>query len=182
MRALYKKGMPMPLPPGHRKVIHYFGYVYPVIFIGLGAAGLMGLLSGVLGRTPEGKIILGLLSVAGISLGGFLAWRHSKEDAATPIPTLDDYPLREQARQIRAAMRLIAIVTVLFGGYTAYQVMQVEYGWTRSARVWEPVASVYNAYGFLPALLCVPLLGLLILLVLAWKLRSTREGMAAKQR
>lgn len=172
----------MPLPPAHRKVLHYLGYVYPIIFIGLGAAGLIGLLTGAMGRTPEGRIILGLLSVAGVSLGGFLAWRRSRVDTAAPIPTLDDYPPLEQARQIRATMRFIAIVTILFGGYTAYQVMQVEYGWARSVRVWEAVAGVYNAYGFLPAILCVPLLGLLILLALAWKLRSIRERMPPKGR
>jgi len=161
------------MPPDQRKVLHYFGYLYPIIFIGLGAGGLI---VAALARTSLGMMIAGLFGVGFMALGSFLAWRHSKQDPTTPVPTLNDYPPQEQARQIRASMRLIAVVTILFGGYMAYQIMQVEYGWAQHVRVWEPVADVYKFLGFWPAVLCVPVLGLLILLALAWKLRSIRES------
>jgi hypothetical protein len=166
--------MAMPLSPDRRKVLHYFGYIYPIVFIGLGAAGLIGMF---IGRTPEGRMIVGLLGAAGVALGSFLAWRHSKQDISAPMPTFDDYPPLEQARQIRTSMRMIAIVTILFAGFMAYQVMQVEYGWARSVRVWEPVANLYNSFGFWPAVLCVPVLGSLILLALGWKLHSIGKRM-----
>lgn len=62
--------MAKPMSPGHRKVLHYFGYVYPIIFIALGAAGLILLLTGVAGRTLEGRIVGALLSFAGIACPG----------------------------------------------------------------------------------------------------------------
>jgi hypothetical protein len=169
----------MPLSPAQRKLLHYTGYVYPTVFIGLGVGGLI---AGVFARTPVGTIVLGLLGVSAIALGGFLMWRHSRQDFTTPVPTLDDYPLQEQARQIRTSVRLIAVVTVLFGAYVAYQVMQVEYGWAQSVRTWGPVADLYNSLGFWPAVLCIPGLGLLTLLALAWKLRSIREKMPSTMR
>jgi hypothetical protein len=91
-------------------------------------------------------------------------------------PKLEDYAPEEQARQTRNFMWIIGVATVLLGGFMAYQMMQVESGAAQSVRVWWPVALLYDSFGFWPAILCVPILGLLILLGLAWKLRSIRES------
>jgi hypothetical protein len=69
-------------------------------------------------------------------------------------------------------MWLIGAGTVLIGGFMAYQLMQLESGAAQSVRVWGPVALFYESLGIWPAVLCVPVLGLLILLGLARKLRS----------
>ena len=90
-------------------------------------------------------------------------------------PKLEDYPPEEQARQTRNFMWFICVGTVLLGGFMASQMMQVEFGPAQSVRVWWPVALLYDSFGFWPAILCVPVLGLLILLALAWKLRSITE-------
>jgi len=51
----------MPTPPANRKVLHYFGYFYPILFIALGAAGLI---AAPFGRTLEGSLVVGLLGAA----------------------------------------------------------------------------------------------------------------------
>jgi len=56
------------------------------------------------------------------------------------------------------------------------EIPQVEYGWEKSVRVWAPVALLYNNFGFWPAVLFVPAAGLLLIIGLAWKLRTIREA------
>jgi hypothetical protein len=163
--------MPMPTPPANRKVLHYFGYFYPILFIALGAAGLI---MASFSRTPEGSLIMGLLGAAVFALGGFLAWRHSKQDTTAPM-TLEDYPLDEQPRQLLRYMWITGVGTALLGAWIAYQLMQLESGAVRSVRVWFAVVDIYESFGFWPAVLFVPALGGLGLLALGWKLRSVRQ-------
>ena len=101
----------MPTPPANRKVLHYFGYFYPILFMALGAAGLI---MAPFGRTLEGSIVVGLLGAAVFTLGGFLAWRHSKQDTTAPV-TLEDYPLSEQPRQLHRYMWITGVGTALAG-------------------------------------------------------------------
>jgi len=160
----------MPTPPANRKVLHYFGYFYPILFIALGAAGLI---AAPFGRTLEGSLVVGLLGAAVFALGGFLAWRHSKQDTTAPI-TLGDYPLDEQPRQLRRYMWITGVGTALLGAWIAYDLMRFESG-ARDVRVWFAVADIYESFGFWPGVLFVPALGALGLLALGWKLRSVRQ-------
>ena len=163
----------MPTPPANRKVLHYFGYFYPILFMALGAAGLI---MAPFGRTLEGSIVVGLLGAAVFTLGGFLAWRHSKQDTTAPV-TLEDYPLSEQPRQLYRYMWITGVGTALLGAWIAYQLMRLESGAVRSVRVWFAVVDIYESFGFWPAVLFLPALGALGLLALGWKLRSVRRRM-----
>jgi hypothetical protein len=91
-------------------------------------------------------------------------------------PNVVDNSSEQQVRQTRNSMLITGAGTVLLGGFIAYQLFQVEFGTAQSVRVWAPVALLYNSFGFWPAILCVPVLGVVILLVLARKLRSIRES------
>jgi hypothetical protein len=161
----------MPPQPDRRKLLHCFGYFYPILFIALGAAGLI---AAPFGRTMEGSLVVGLLGAAGVALGGFLAWRHSKQDTTAPM-TLDDYPLEEQPRQLRRYIWITGLGTTLISAWIAYKLIQLESGAARSVSVWFAVADVYESFGFWPAVLVAPALGLLGLLALGWKLRSVRQ-------
>jgi hypothetical protein len=174
----------MPTPPEHRNVLHYFGYFYPILFIAFGLAGLIGsvvVLVAVSGL-PKDKFFEGLLIGAGIALfgvgltvwGGFTAWRHRQADDTAPM-TLDDYPLEEQPRQLRRYMWLTVVATAFTSAVVAYPLMQLESGAAASVRVWFAIADIYESFGFWPAVLFVPALGLLGLLALGWKLRSASQ-------
>jgi hypothetical protein len=91
------------------------------------------------------------------------------------MPTIDDNPRLEPIRQIRRSIRFVSVATVLFGAYVTHQVTQMEYGLAQRVRLWRPIADLYNSLGFWPAVMCVPVFGLLIAVALAWKLRSIRE-------
>ena len=114
----------MPPQPDRRKLLHCFGYFYPILFIALGAAGLI---AAPFGRTMEGSLVVGLLGAAGVALGGFLAWRHSKHDTTAPM-TLDDYPLEEQPRQLRRYIWITGLGTTLISAWIAYKLIQLESG------------------------------------------------------
>jgi len=55
---------------------------------------------------------------------------------------------------------------------TAYELVQLEYGGAERATVWPPVAGLYNALGFWPAVLFFPALGLFGITPMARKLRA----------
>ena len=154
-----------------RKVVHYFGYFIPIVIIGL---GVVGLIITPMGRTREGMIVIALLSFGAISVGGFMAWWHSRRDYAAPA--LEDLSLPEQAHHIRRYIWTTAAATVLGSGYIAYELMQVEYRGARNVKVWFAVADLYNNFGFWPAVLCFPILGGMGVLALVWKLRSIKKS------
>src|SRR5262245_25951813 len=117
-------------------------------------------------------IILGLLGAAAIALGFLLARHHGWQRHAAAISARND-PSQGEARRIQTGMWLLI---VLFGGYAAFQVVQMEYGGAEHVRLWRPIEDLYRSFGFWPAVMCVPVSGLLILLALLSKLRSIRTN------
>lgn len=168
----------MPISPGARKFIHYSGYVEPILFIVLGAGCLIAIPFW-FGSDFEGAAVLGVLGVAGLGYGAFAVRRHLRRDPTTPIQTVDDLPPAEGARQTRFAILILAIIFVVGSGFMAYQLVQVEFARQR-ATVWVPVAMIYDFFGFWPAVLFVPALGMLILFSLARKLRAIKEGQTGR--
>jgi hypothetical protein len=172
----------MPISPGHRKFLHYSGYVEPILSFVAGAACLIAVPLWYFSGQPvevEAVIVLTLLGVVGLGYGAFALRRHWQQDPTTPIQTVDDLPPAEGARQTRIAIWGLAIIFVLGSGFMAYQLVQVEFARQR-ATVWAPVAMMYDFFGFWPAVLFVPALGLLILFSLARKLRAFKEGQTGR--
>jgi hypothetical protein len=162
--------------------LHYSGYLEPIFCIVAGAACLIAIPLWYRSGQPielEAAIILSLLGVVGLGYGAFALRRHMQQDPTTPIPTVDDLPPAEGARQTRIAIWVLAIIFILGSGFMVYQLVQVEFGRQR-ATVWAPVAMMYDFFGFWPAVLFVPVLGLLILFALARKLRTIREGQTSR--
>jgi len=81
----------------------------------------------------------------------------------------------DNARMIRQAMWGVSIVIGLWGALEAYELMRLELGWADRVPLWQPVGDIYAAFGFWPAVLLVPGLGLLAILSLARKLRTLKE-------
>jgi len=92
------------------------------------------------------------------------------------VHTIDDLPLDQRVRTLRRAILIAPIAFTPLAALVAYELAQVEYGSAQSVRVWAPVAFLYNNFGFWPAVLAVPVLGLLVIMALAWKLRTIREA------
>jgi hypothetical protein len=90
------------------------------------------------------------------------------------MPTIRP-PRREQAGYILGWIWIFAVAFVLFSGYIAFRLIQLESGQAQVVKVWPIVDEIHRAFGFWPAILCAPVLGLLYLLALAWKLRSIRK-------
>jgi hypothetical protein len=166
----------MPLSPEQSRLNHRVGYLYPIAYmLGGGAVAVMPF---IVGRADdvEGRLILVLLGLGLVAWGAFSFWRHSRRNPTAPVATIDDLPPDQRVRALRRQMWLVAIAFTPATALMAYELAQVEYGWARSVSVWAPVAFVYNALGFWPAVLFVPAVGLLIVLALAWKLRTVRES------
>jgi hypothetical protein len=93
---------------------------------------------------------------------------------------VDDLPPAEGARQTRRGIWVIAGITVLGSAFMVYQLVQVEFGAAHSVTVWAPVAMMYELFGFWPAVLFVPALGLLLIAVMARKLRAIKESQTGR--
>ena len=152
----------MPMSSRTSKLLHYSGYVHPILSIVAGAACLIAIplwyRSGEVIEL-EGVAILSLIGVVGLAYGAYSLWRHSRQDPATPVATVDDLPPAEGARQTRNLMWIVGIVLTFGAAFMAYQLAQVEFGSARSATVWGPVALMYELFGFWPAVLLLPALG-----------------------
>ena len=166
----------MPLSPGQMRLNHRVGYLYAIAYVVAGVA-LIGT-PFFFGRTGdlETTVILVLIGLGVCGWGAFSFWRHRRQDPPAPVATIDDLPPDQRVRALRRSMWLVAIAFTPATALIAYELAQVEYGWARTVSVWAPVAFVYNALGFWPAVLFVPAVGLLIVLALAWKLRAVRES------
>jgi hypothetical protein len=173
----------MPLSPEEPESgLPYMGYVAPVLFIWLG----VGLLCLEIGVLSSPSLVGTVFSVGVIAVGGFMAWRHCR--STTPDLTIDDdpLPLWLQALFVRTHMVSIAFVTVLVSMYVARRLAldyewalreaEQKYGWAlRGAEAVVPVARRRSNYLYWLTVLFFPVSGLLGLLALEWKRRSTRQ-------
>jgi hypothetical protein len=173
----------MPMSPGARKALHYSGYLEPILGLVAGAACLIAIPLWYGSGQPveiEGIAILGLIGVVGLGYGAFSLRRHWQQDPTTPVQTVDDLPPADGARQTRRAMWLLGTISVAGAAFMAYQLVQVEFGSAQRVSVWAPVAMMYDFFGFWPAVLLVPALGVLILFSLARKLRALKESQTGR--
>src|SRR5262245_38543378 len=166
----------MPLSPAQSKLNHRIGYLYPIAYIVAGVAVLAMPLFIDGPKDSEGAIFLVLFGLGFLSWGAFSLWRHSRLDATAPVHTIDDLPLDQRVRTLRRAILIVPIAFTPVAAFVGYEIAQVEYGLAKSVRVWAPVAFLYNNFGFWPAVLFVPTVGLLLIMGLAWKLRTIREA------
>src|SRR5262245_51134587 len=165
----------MPLSPAQSKLNHRIGYLHPIIYI-LGGVAVLGMPLFIGGpKDLEGVIFLVLIGLGLLGWGTFSLWRHSRLDPTAPVHTIDDLPLDQRVRALRRMILIVPIAFTPLAAFVGYEIAQVEYGWAQSVRVWAPVAFLYNNLGFWPAVVVVPAAGLLLIMGLAWKLRTIRE-------
>lgn len=165
----------MPLSPAQSKLNHRIGYLAPIAYI-VGGVAVLAMPLFVEPKDVEGVIFVVLLGLGLLGWGLFSLWRHSKVDTTAPVHTIDDLPLDQRVRTLRRMMLIVLIAFTPLAAFVAYELAQVEYGGVTSVRVWAPVAFLYNNFGFWPAVLFVPAAGLLLIMSLAWKLRTIREN------
>src|SRR5215471_11343833 len=131
---------------------------------------------GVFARGISARYFLGviglLVPIVGI-IHGVAIWAGAgarvRDDDRT---TLDDLPIEQRASTLRRLMLLFGAAIILSTGMTAYELVQLEYGGAERVTVWAPLAGLYNALGFWPAVLFLPALGLFVITTMARKLRA----------
>jgi len=165
----------MPLSPAQSKLNHRIGYLAPIAYI-IGGVAVLTMPLFLEPKDLEGVIFVVVLGLGLLGWGLFSLWRHSKLDATAPVHTIDDLPLDQRVRTLRRMILIVPIAFTPLAAFVAYELAQVEYGGATSVRVWAPVAFLYNNFGFWPAVLFVPVAGLLLIMSLAWKLRTIREN------
>jgi len=165
----------MPLSPGLRKMHYFVGFAHPIVCILIGSTLLLALPFSGQADDLETIAVLGALGLFFLGYGGFTLRRQLQQDPTRPVATIDDLPPADFARQTRTAMSIIAGCTILLSAFAAYELAQLEFGFTHTATVWGPVALIYELFGFWPAVLFIPVAGSLVLMVLARRLRSVKE-------
>jgi hypothetical protein len=71
----------MPIAPGARKLVHYGGYLHPILMMAAGIGCLVALLLWFNSGEPvetEGVVVLGLLGLGGVGFGALFLWRQSR--------------------------------------------------------------------------------------------------------
>jgi hypothetical protein len=90
--------------------------------------------------------------------------------------TLDDLPIEQRAAALRRLMLLFGAAIIVGTGMIAYELVQLEYGGAERAMVWAPLAGLYNALGFWPAVLFFPAVGLFGITAMVGKLRAVNAS------
>jgi hypothetical protein len=109
-------------------------------------------------------------------MGIFNLWqarRVSPLDTVTRIPDLA--PVSEQARYYRRMLWLTAVAFPPMTVWMAYDLRRLESGAAEHLSISAPIAVVYEHFGFWPAVLVLPGLGILCFLVCVRKLRKLRS-------
>ena len=146
-------------------------YLAPISWIAVGVATLA--MPFVFEAKDEFGLLFGLaFGAICLGTGAFQLWRLKKDDPRTTAYTVDDLPIEQRASALRRLMLLFGAAIIVGTGMTAYELAQLEYGGAERATVWAPVAGLYNALGFWPAVLFIPALGLFGITAMARKLRA----------
>ena len=165
---------------GMRRLAHYTEYVTPVLLVAIGVGLLVAMY--VSPPTDELGLEVTLLLVVGalfsLGYGAWSIWRHSRLDPIAPRKTwtVDGLPLENRVAAMRRLMLLFSAAILLLGGFTLYQLLQLEYGWAQRVNVWGPIAPLYDFLGFWPAVLFIPAIGVLGLTAMARKLRTIKAA------
>lgn len=117
--------------------------------------------------------------VAGLVVGGLQLWRLNKDDPKTTAYTVDDLPLKKRVHALRRLILMFAAAIIAGTLMTTYALVQLEHAGAERAAVWAPVAGVYSALGFWPAVLVFPALGLSGIAVMWHRLRIIRSAASA---
>jgi hypothetical protein len=76
----------------------------------------------------------------------------------------------EQARHFRRMLWLSAVAFPVMTAWIAYDLQQLENDIVSEVTIWAPVAAVYDHFGYWPAVLVTPLVGILCCTVFLFKL------------
>jgi hypothetical protein len=166
----------MPLPTAKTKYIHYMNYLPPIMHMALGVVfiGMPFAIDGA--KDVEMTVIFLFVGLGFFGWGAFSLWRHSRRDPKAPVYTIDDLPLDQRVRTLRRMMLIVPVAFTPAAALVGYELVRLEYGWASRVSVWAPVAFVYSTFGFWPAVLFIPVAGILLILFLATKLRSIKES------
>lgn len=81
----------------------------------------------------------------------------------------------EQIASLKRLMYLFLPACVVLSTWIIYDLNQLESGGADSVRLWAPVAFLYDQLGYWPAILFVPVLGLVVLGLL-WRQIRLRQS------
>ena len=127
---------------------------------------------------PMGRVFgFGMIAICAIAglVNLWLAKVASTSDTISFFPKYDS--ASEEASKLRKGLWVVLLAFPLISAWIADTLHRVETGAEQSARVWAPVAFVYNAFGYWPAVMTVPVIG--VLCAISGVLRLRKLGVTA---
>lgn len=122
-------------------------------------------------------------ALAGLCVAGGIVsiWRAYQAPAGAFAVLPEHGPPSAQVQHYRRALGLSAVAFPVATAVVACDLHRLEWGAVTSVSIWEPFATVYRHFGFWPAVLAVPLLGLVCSTVLLIRLRGLSAPSTAER-
>ena len=81
-------------------------------------------------------------------------------------------PPQERRRYFRKKLILSALVFPALSLWQAYNLNRLEVGDLKESRLWSPIALLYNHFGYWPAVMAMPIIGIVVLSIWLFKLNN----------
>jgi hypothetical protein len=153
-----------------RQAINMF--ILTVVFVGIALFA---------GKNLDETGLTFLLVAAGAFLvaGLFFLWRARrtpKDAVAVTAENLPQQPVPVQLQHYRRILWMSAFAFPILSGFIVYELNRLESGEVERVNIFAPAALLYNHLGYWPAVLVVPVLGVVCIPVLILKMRRLRSG------
>lgn len=89
--------------------------------------------------------------------------------------TLLDLPPAERIKTIKRLLLIGVPAIIVLSIYNFYELQQLESGQRDEFSTWAPIAVIYNYWGFWPAVLALPLVGIFVAISLIKQLKTAKH-------
>lgn len=90
-------------------------------------------------------------------------------------------PPAEQVKTLRKARLFMVLGLVVLEGFTGYDLWSVDTGRVLSADTWLPLGMLYDFAGFWPAVLALPVVGVILWVVATRRIKKAEQVWSASR-
>lgn len=122
-----------------------------------------------------GKVAAGVLFTFFFAFGCLLLWLAKRTPADVVVTSNPNrLPLPQRIRHYKRSLWVTPIAVAAYVGMLAYDLHQLESGAVKQVSIWQPMALLYEHFGYWPTVLCLPTVCLICTVIIWRKLRQAQ--------